>query len=219
MRNIILVILFLEISLTTSAQYKRKTIYHPEWYVSTSVGSNLYIAEGFSNYSMQKALGMVGRTSIGYNFTPIIGVRGSVGFNTHCWPDKNNTNDIKKFYAENLSSDITINLVNWLNGYNYRRKWDLSIFGGAGIGHREKAVFIADYFTYILRGGVQVDYSLSSVLKLNFNGDINFVNDNYNEYIGTKVPFDMYAVLSVGLIYRIPTSRVFFQSHKYNYTE
>ena len=217
MKNFTLIILFLGISFAASSQYKRKTVFHPEWYVSTSLGTNLYIAEGFGDYTIQQALGLVGRASIGYNFTPIVGIRGTVGFNSNSWPDKNNSNEIIKFNAENLSSDITINLVNWLNGYNYRRKFDLSIFGGVGVGHRDKAMFLADYFTQILRGGIQVDYSLSPILKLNFIGDINFVNDNYNGYIGTKVPFDMYPVLSVGLTYRIPTNRVLFQTHKYNY--
>jgi hypothetical protein len=214
-------ILLFVFSFTASAQYKIKKVYHPEWYVSANTGINYLMAEGFNEYlktSPTKAIGFLSHTSIGYNFTAIWGVRGDIGFSTHTWPENSKNNNIAtNIMAENMTANVTANMINWLSGYDSNRMYDVSLFGGLGVSYRNKGVFNNALISYIGRVGAQADYRITRELSLNLLAEVNLVDDNYNEYIGTKLPFDFYPALSIGFSYRFPTTDIFLQTVKVNY--
>ena len=203
-------------SFAASAQFTKKVVYHPDYYISATTGVNYYLAEGFTDYSILKALGTITRFSAGYNIDPVWGIRGAIGFSSHTWPDKSDNFLPKSITAENLTADLTVNLTNAFKGYNRLRSLSLSAFGGAGLGYRNQGVYSA-MITPIVRAGAQFDYILSSELTLNLMGELNIVSTYYNNYTGTKVPFDVYPAITVGISYRIPTEQTVFQTVKVNY--
>lgn len=202
-----------------NAQYKKAIPFKQEVYLSANTGVNYFLAEGFKQYSISNALGFIGRTSVGYNFDPIFGVRGSISYTAHKWPDKNNGFNVKSFYAQNLVLDAVVNLSNLGAGYHSSKQLNVSISGGAGIGYRGKADFSSDLIPYIIHGGMQADYAISSVLSLNLLADLNFVSDFYNDFQGTLIPVDIYPAISVGLSYKIPLKKRILHHYKYDYNE
>lgn len=218
MRNFSIAFLMFCCSFAANAQFTKKVVFHPDYYLTYTAGVNYYLAEGFTDYSILKALGIITRFSAGYNIDPVWGVRGALGFSSHTWPDKNNSYLPKALSAENLTADATVNLTNALYGYNRLRSLSLSAFAGAGLGYRNQGVYSA-MITPIIRGGAQFDLILSSELTLNLMGELNIVSSDYNNYTGTKVPFDVYPAITVGLSYRIPTERTVLQTVRVDYRE
>jgi len=204
--------------LAASAQFTKKIAFQQDIYVTANLGANYFLSEGYRQYTIMQALGAVGRVNIGYRFDPVFGIRAGIGITTHKWPDITKNMAISSFSAENLTADVTVNLLNLLTEYNPNRVCELSVFGGAGVGHRDKAVFPTDNITYILRAGLQADYRLSPVLSLNLEGEVNLVDDNYNNLID-GLPFDIYPAISVGLTYRIPTTRKVLKTIRVNYQQ
>ena len=202
--------------LTSNAQFTRKIVYHPEYYFSVSTGVNCYQAEGYKQYSAFNALGIITQFSGGYNFDPVFGVRGALGFSTHTWPDKTDKFLPKVISAENLTTDVTLNIINAIKGYNKKRFYDVSVFGGVGLGFRNRGIY-SSMITPIGRAGGQFDYKLSKELSLNFTGELNIVSTEFNNFKGTTLPIDMYPALTMGVSYRIPTNKTIFQTLKVNY--
>jgi hypothetical protein len=216
MRKVYFVVILSICSSLTNAQFTKKVLYRPFYYVSVRTGTNVFVAEGFSDYSMTKALGFNGTLSAGYNFTPVIGLRGNVGLSTHSWPDKSDNFNVKSFLATNFTADLTINATNLMGGYDNQRMYDLSLFGGAGVGLRSKLV-TSFLMTPVARGGLQADFRLNTEWSFNLLAEVNMVTDNYNDFIGTKIPFDLYPALNVGFTYRFPTNEFYLHSERKNY--
>lgn len=220
MKKFILTIIYLVFIVFAHSQQVIKTNtdpFRPGWNIGVNGGFNLYLAEGnnFLNpnqgsyFSIFDNSGSIGRFSAGYNFTRTIGLRGMVGFAQHYWPDVLRTNPdgsyiVESFGSQNLTADVMVNLSNWWDGYNPKRLIDVSLFAGGGVGHRDKANFTSDWITWIGRGGIQGDIRLTDKLDLNLIGELNFVGDNYNDYI-TSFPIDIYSTVAVGLTYNIPS--------------
>ena len=187
-------------------------LFNPGYYMGVNGGINLYVAEGnnFSHgsaFSFSQNGGSIGRVEIGYDFTTIIGVRGFMGIAQHDWPDirfLNPDGSIKVvgFGSEHITADLTVNLSNWWDGYRPTRFVSISVFGGAGLAHRDKADFPSDFISPVGRVGIQGDFPLAKELDLTVIAENNIVGDNFNGYV-TGFPFDFYMAFTVGLKYHI----------------
>lgn len=189
--------------------------FRPGLNIGVNGGFNHYLAEGnnFLNpnqgsyFSLLDNSGSIGRFALGYNFTRTIGIRAMVGFAQHYWPDILRTNPdgsfiVESFGSQNLTADVMVNLSNWWDGYNAKRFIDVSIFAGGGVGHRDKANFTSDWVSGLGRAGMQGDFRITDRLDLNLIGELNFVGDNYNDYI-VSVPIDIYSAVTIGLTYNL----------------
>ena len=187
--------------------------FRPGWYIGANGGVNVYVAEGnnFLNpnkdyyFSLNDNLGSMGRIVVGYDFTPVFGVRGLLGSAFHYWPDirfknPNGSYKIEAFGAQNLTGDLMLNISNWWGGYNPTRLINVSLFAGGGFVHRDKSNFSNDWITASGRGGMQADFRLSHALDLNLIAEVNVLGDNYNDYI-TSLPIDIYGGVTVGFTY------------------
>ena len=198
-----------------NAQYSRNMTYKSDFYIGVNAGVSYYIGEGVATYLKSNGLdplGSVTRLTMGYNVSPIIGVRAFFGLSQQNWPDtrlpllSDNTYPVKSFGAENLTADITVNLSNWWIGYDQYRTLDISAFGGVGAGvllHNIKS----GMFSPIGRLGLEGDFHITPTLFLNVMGEANMVGDNYNDYVD-GLPFDFYPVLSIGFTYHIPQEKL-----------
>lgn len=185
--------------------------FRPGWYAGINAGLNWHIAEG--NFPTEKHLvffsfktnsGPVYRVQVGYNFTPVVGVRGMAGIVQHNWP-KIHDNDRTKIYtlvsyqSQNLNIDLMVNLVNWWVGYNPHYIFDISAFVGTGLDHREKAGFSSDWLGMVYRGGIQGNFHVSRHIDLVIAAEVNLVSDNYNEIIASSA-FEAFPALTIGFI-------------------
>jgi len=215
MKNIVIVLLFSVSTIAVGAQKISGFIFKPDAYIGANVGLNTFLGEGCSTYSKTQSSGFIGRATIGYNLTPVIGVRGFMGYASHNWPDsrfRSSDGSLKtvSFDAQNLTADLTVNLSNWFSYYNRNRTFDFSVFAGTGITHRDKATFSSDMFSYIGRGGLQGDFHLSPFVDLNLIAETNFTGDNYNNYKIGFLPFDVYTAFTVGLSYHFRSTGTLF---------
>ncbi len=208
-RNIVLTLTLISLLQAYSQKVKQTNSddFTPGWYAGINSGINLYIAEGneFWNshegyiFSLKENGGFAGQAVMGYDLTPLWGFRGAIGFFQHRWPDIL-INKVIPFKAENLTGDVTLNLSNWWWRYNSNRVANLSVFGGLGLAHREKASFPNDMYAVVVRGGIQGDFRLTSTVDINLIAEGNFIDDNYNNYV-THNPFEMYAIFMLGVTY------------------
>ena len=215
MKYIIIVLLFSVSTIAVGAQKISGFIFKPDAYIGANVGFNTFFGEGCSTYSKTQSSGFIGRATVGYNLTPVIGVRSFMGYASHNWPDsrlRSSDGSLKtvSFDAQMLTVDLTVNLSNWFSYYNRNRTFDLSVFAGTGITHRDKATFSNDLFSSIGRGGLQGDFHLSSFIDLNLIAETNFTGDNYNNYKRGFLPFDVYTAFTVGLSYHFRSTGTLF---------
>lgn len=187
----------------------------PGWYFGAHWGANIYLAEGnnFLNpkqayyFALKDNTGFMGRVGLGYDFSPVFGVRGMLGSTFHYWPDIRFRNPdgsyrIVSFGAQNFTGDAMFNMSNLFGGYNPNRLVDLSLYAGAGLVHRDKSNFSDDIYTASGRGGLQADFRLARELDLNVMIEGTILGDNYNDYI-TSYPLDIYGSVSLGITYRL----------------
>ena len=208
MRFLPVILLFIGLSFTVQAQYKKDVAYKPQIYIGVNAGLNSYWGEGVPQYIIKNPLASLGplfRLNMGYNISPYFGVRSFLGFVGHNWPnDPINNNSVLFFNAENLTVDFMVNLSNVFY-YKQVRSFNLYLFGGAGAAFRNPAPLLpGSFLTPILRGGLQGDIALTKTLDLNVSGELNLVTDAFNGYPPTGfdgMPFDLYPALSVGLTY------------------
>lgn len=202
MKRLIFSTIFAVLSLTAIAQYLGDKSFRPAFYVGTSAGINSYWGEGYEAYMLehaQNSLGFIGRITLGYDFTSVIGLRGSFGYAQHNWPNANNNFIAETFEARTFTGDLTVNITNWIGGYDYTQKYNLIAFGGAGAGNQ----YTLKLWSYILRGGLQGNFILSKYIDLNVAGEINIVQDKYNDLNEAVSPLDCYPAITVGLTYHI----------------
>lgn len=214
MKKFILTIMLMGFVFIANSQQVLKTNtepFRPGWNIGVNGGINFYMAEGnnFLNpnqgsyFSLKDNTGLIGRLSLGYDFTKVIGLRGFVGLAGHVWPDiLFDPPLIQRFNAQNATIDLMVNLSNMWDGYDPNRLIDISAFGGVGVAHRNISNFSTEIYSPIGRVGFQGDIRLTNKLDLNVIAETNFVSDNYNDYI-VSVPFDIYTAVTVGLTYRL----------------
>lgn len=221
MKKLIFITLCIGISLITSSQKVINTKggpFTPGWYIGANGGMNIFMGEGnnFLNpmlgnnkpfvFDLTHNTSFEGRAEVGYDFTPVIGVRGFLGYIGIQWPNASiKKEDIYNFSSENLTVDFLVNLTNWSKGYNPNRKIDFSAFAGLGMGYRNSNFFDnLSPLSALLRAGFQSDYHITPDVALNLIFEGNIVTDNYNDLALTPLPFDAFAALTIGLTYKLP---------------
>lgn len=223
MKKIYLTFMSLVFLLNLSAQEPTNDdtkLFRPNWYVGANGGINAIFAEGnvfFDNsiphiFSFGGNCGSIGRAEVGFNLTPVIGLRGFVGFGQHNWanielPNGDGTYKIQSFGSEHVTLDVMINLNNWWGGYKPDRTLNFSIFGGGGFIHRDKANFVADYGSLCVRAGAQASLRLNRDIDLNLNGEGNMLGDKFNGVVLT-FPYDVYLAATVGFTYHLPEKQL-----------
>lgn len=205
--------LVLGVGFSVNAQDANKSTtntFKPGWFVGANGGLNLFMGEGNNFFnpnkpfvSPAKNVGFLGRLAAGYNFSPVVGLRGMLGYNVINWYTVPVGTAVNTLPGENLTVDYVVNLTNLAKGYDANRKIDFSAFFGLGAAYLNKNTDTPP-FAGFLRGGLQSDCHLSSLLDLNVILDGNIATDNYNDKAFTPLPVDLFASLAVGLTYRIP---------------
>ncbi len=224
MKKIILAAAWLIMGHTLSfAQEQKKPAndsFKPGWFIGANLGVNTFYGEGNNfitpnnphYFSVIKNSSFLGRAELGYKFTPVIGLRGFLGYMQTNWPDIRLTQNTDgsypavKFGSEKLTADLMVNLSNWWAGYNPERKVDISVFAGGGAAYLNNNTLTGSNFAAIGRGGIQGDYHLSPVLDLNLIAEANIAGDNYNDYIINPLPYDAFSAITVGVTYRLPAA-------------
>lgn len=199
---LMLILLVGMLSIQVKAQNHRVSayIFQPHWYVGANLGTNMFLSEGWGNYSALESLGFNARAQLGYNVSEVLGARIQAGYYNHNWPDVRLVNPLVSFNAIGTNADLTINLSNLIVGYTLIRPYDINVFGGIGAVYRPQSVFAAPLTTYTVDAGVQADIRLSRLIELNITGELNITSDKYNDFI-TGMPVELFPALSIGLTY------------------
>ena len=216
MKKWIVTALCVGLFLITNSQTKTITApgaFRPSWYVGANGGIDWFMAEGNNFFnpnkpfiSPTKNFDFLGRVEVGYKFSPVVAVRGMLGFTDINWYTVPAGTPVVDFNSENLTADFLLNLSN-LKGYDPNRKIDFSVFAGIGAAYRNQILYPANnlpQFVGLVRGGLQGDYRVSPDVALNLILETNVTTDNYNDLALTPLPFDLMPVLTVGMTYRIP---------------
>jgi hypothetical protein len=200
-------LLFLSVSILFAQSLPRVSgyIFEPGWYVGGNIGPNYFLGEGAGSLVKTislRPLGMMGRASMGYNFTPLWGVRGMFGASQH---NSVYADVVTSFGSENLTLDATLNLSNLKAFYNLYRPADFSLFAGLGVAYRNQIndtqLGIIDPAIFpVFRGGLQLDYHITQVIDFNVMGELNMMSDNFNGNV-SGVPVDMYPAVTIGISY------------------
>jgi Outer membrane protein and related peptidoglycan-associated (lipo)proteins len=193
----------------TDQKSESKGIFQPGWYMSLYTGYNIYLAEGnniFNNgssISLRRNGSPLATFGLGYDFNPILGLRGELGWQRFHW---NGTSAITGtanpvWWGTSLTGDLTVNLSNWWGGYNPDRIFDVTAFGGLGLGVRSAHnVDAKKQVTPIVRAGLIGAFHLSKQFDLNGEIATNLVRDAYNGVRGGwKV--DDFTAFQVGFTY------------------
>jgi hypothetical protein len=206
MRNKLLAIILSVFSITANSQNHSpgvsRYIFRPEWYVGANTGLNSFWGEGVGGYIRTRPLSTIaimGRATMGYNFSPVLGIRGMLGYSQHNWAEKT---PATTFGAENLTMDVMVNLSNINGSYNLYRPIQFSGFAGLGFTYRNMYNTYPGVVSTFIRGGLQGDYHLTKYIDLNLIGELNILNDKFNG-VATGFLFDAYPALTVGLTYHL----------------
>lgn len=216
MRKWIFATIFVGLSFVSNAQYTGDKSFHPHLYMGASAGINSYWGEGYTDYMLehaQNSLGFIGRVSLGYNFTSVLGLRGSFGYSQHNWPNTNNNYIVQSFEARNFMADITVDVTNWVGGYDYNQTFNLVVFGGAGAANQ----YTLQLWSSVLHGGLQGNFRLSKYVDFNLAAEANIVQDEYNDLIKESTPVDVYPAVTIGLTYHFkPEKQKMYKKKTWN---
>lgn len=185
-----------------------KATFQPGWYMSLYTGYNLFLGEGSNilrsgnSINFRKDGGLLSTFGLGYDFSPVIGVRGELGWARHGWKGVSATGVTNPhWWSANLTGDLTVNLSNWWGGYNPDRIFDVTAFGGLGLGVRSAhEVAAKKQVTPIVRAGLLGSFHLSKQFDLNAEVATNAVRDGFN---GLHAGFflDDFTAFQVGFTY------------------
>lgn len=176
--------LFAQTELTGSSEFRR------DWFLQVQAGVGSTLGE----ISFGDLLSPSAALSLGYQFTPVWGLRG--GFSG--WQAKGGWVAPQKDYKYNygqLNVDAIYDLCNSLNGFNPRRFFNPYLFLGIGgnyafgnDGARElhRAGYPLQYiwedsrFFLAGRGGVGFNFRLGDGVAFNLEGNANVLSDHFN---------------------------------------
>ena len=185
-------------SVFAQEQPKVENVFNPHWYVQAKIGGQYTLGEiGFGDLVSPNA-----QVGVGYNFSPVVGLRGSVNF----WQSKAGITTAGKEYDWKWNyvaphADVVLNLSNLFCGYNPNRIFNFSVLGGIGanigFGNDEAAdvkaaipeanrpgslVYLWDGSKIRLGGrlGVAADFRLSDKVSVGLEVQANTLNDHYN---------------------------------------
>lgn len=193
------------------AQQRRVSafIFQPEWYAGIHTGVNLIVAEGYPDYNLLSSTGISGRAFAGYQFSPVLGLRGLATLQGHRWEDTFTGPDtLRSFGSQALMIDLMLNLSNLFFGYSLNAPLDISLYAGTGVLHRNIMNNSPGLFSYVARGGMQFDYRLNQQIELNLLAEINAANDNFNGLTG-GTGFDLFPGVMLGITWHFRTTKPF----------
>lgn len=210
MKKWIFTTIFVGLSLAANAQYRGDLAFRPGFYIGANIGMNSYWGESYKTYmtfDAGKSLGFIGRAYVGFNFTPVIGLRGSYGYSRHNWPDTENNNVVTSFDARNVTLDMTVDITNWLEGYDNNLLFNFAVFGGVGAGYRYEFPAVPVLWTSIIRGGITGNFHLSKEVELNLTAESNIVRDEFNNFLKADTPIDAYPAITAGISYHFKAEK------------
>ena len=203
-----------------SAQQSKadKTVeFNPHWYVQLQGGAAYTLGE---TADFTKLLSPSAFLNVGYNFTPVTGVRvglgGWQGKGYHVYEQTDYSFKFGQAYA-----DLMFNLCNLFGGYNHKRLVSVVPFFGVGgyLGFEnsqagklisyanEKMTLLWEPVTpfFAARAGALVDFRICDNFSINLEGNVNGIDDRFNSKDGDNIDWQFNALL--GLTYRFGSTR------------
>ncbi|MCD8290405.1 MAG: OmpA family protein [Prevotella sp.] len=203
-KKIILSCLLVMGCLGAAAQPEEKTeyVFNPHWYLQVQpLGAQYTVGE----LSFGKLVSYNAQIGAGYQFNPTIGLRLSV----NAWSSRAGwemDNTIKKWRWNYVAPmlDATVNVSNLFCGFNPKRVFEFSVFGGIGMNigwGNDEAANAAEYInttyysgatqdlSYLWDGtkvrlagrvGVMADFRICDAVTLGLEASANVLNDHYN---------------------------------------
>lgn len=187
--------LFLASCVLSVAQEQRvkeegKTLFNPHWFMQLQGG----VAHTVGETAFSDLLSPAGALNVGYQFSPVWGVRAGVsGWQAKgCWAA--NT-DVYKYKHLQGSVDLLADLSAWLCGFNPERTFNGYAFAGVGLNHAfdndEANALSTNGYTleYLWSGsknlvagrfGLGCNLRLNDRLSINVEGNANFLSDKFN---------------------------------------
>ena len=189
---------FLALTFSVNAQQ-----FFPDWYIGIKGG----VGETIGETNWQKLLSPAAALNIGYQFTPVFGLRGDIAG----WQAKGALplyDDVYKFNYAQAALDATFDIASLFAGYK-ERVVNPYILLGAGANYRfnnDEANALSKSFpatNYLwdpssispaLRAGLGFNIRLSAAVALNLEGNTSFINDHFNSKVGSKADFQIKAL-------------------------
>ncbi len=188
----ILIVLASILVLASSA--KAQNFYYPGWYLGVQGGAN-YTTSNLWSLGNWKHLNPNASLNLGYDFTPVFGLRGSISGPVGNFPVENT---IHKFNYGQLAVDATIDIINIFK-YGPKRILNPYIFVGGAIYDRFKVGDVASHFGAGVRGGAGLNVRLSDLVTLSLELQDNMLGNKFNTlddnwiyggtYLNWKKPF------------------------------
>ena len=176
--------------------------FFPDWYLSVKGGAGETIGET----SWDKLISPAAALNIGYQFTPVFGLRADISG----WQAKGALpayDDLYKFNDAQLALDATFDL---LNMFNFKeRVVNPYVFVGVGGNYRfnnDEALAVASHFptdNYLWsdptisltgRAGLGVDFKLSDAVSIVLEGVANGYSDHFNSKVGDIFDYQINAL-------------------------
>jgi len=201
-------VILMLVTLTMSGQRKSTdVVFQPGGYVglyggiSAFMGENNTLLQSPNNFSLKNNCGLVGTLAFGYDFTPILGVRGEVATSHNRWATINKNSVLNKYWFSTFTGDFMVNLSNWWAGYNPNRVIDVQAFAGLGVGFTDHLTYSrGNLLTPIVRLGLQGSCHVTKQVDINLDLASNAVSDSYNDAKGGLF-FDDVMTAQIGVVY------------------
>ena len=189
---------FLALTFSVNAQQ-----FFPDWYIGIKGG----VGETIGETSWEKLLSPAAAINVGYQFTPVFGLRGDLSG----WQAKGALplyGDVYKFNYAQAALDATFDIASLFAGYK-ERIINPYIFVGAGANYRfnnDEANAIASHFykdnylwdggkiSALGRAGVGIDFRLSDAVAIELEGVANGYSDKFNSKVGDIFDYQINAL-------------------------
>ncbi|MBP5597245.1 MAG: hypothetical protein J6Y02_17820, partial [Pseudobutyrivibrio sp.] len=189
---------FLALTFSVNAQQ-----FFPDWYIGVKGG----IGETIGETKWQELLSPAAAINVGYQFTPVFGLRGDISG----WQAKGFLpvyKDLYKFNYAQAALDATFDLANLFAGYK-ERLVNPYVFIGAGANYRfnnDEANAIASHFykdnylwdggkiSVLGRAGLGIDFRLSDAVALELEAAANGYSDHFNSKVGDIFDYQINAL-------------------------
>ncbi|MBR6268986.1 MAG: OmpA family protein [Bacteroidales bacterium] len=199
------VLIVLASVLVLASSVKAQNFYYPGWYLGVQGGAN-YTTSNLWNLGNWKHVNPNAALNLGYDFTPVFGLRGSLSGPVGNFPIKDSAPG--SFNYAQLGLDATIDIINIFK-YGPRRILNPYIFVGGALYDRFKVGDVASHLGAGVRGGAGLNVRLNDLVTLSLELQDNFLGNKFNtlddnwiyggEYLNWKKPFqwdDNFAALA-----------------------
>ncbi|MBO4570715.1 MAG: OmpA family protein [Bacteroidales bacterium] len=158
-----------------SFSLRAQETFYPGWYLGVQGGLN-YTSSNEWGISHWKHFNPNASLNLGYDFTPVFGLRGSLSGPRANFPVEKTNN---KFLYGQLGLDATVDICNIFN-YNPSRLLSPYVFlGGAAYG-RQKVNDVAAHLGVGVRGGAGLNVRLSDLVSFNIELLDNMLGNKFN---------------------------------------